>query len=182
MISASLSWAPLWFVRELCRGDGYVELRVKIADTGRIVQRFFPSDDPEGIHAAAMRACERGDVWVGMCLRGRERGRAQDCVSASFLWADLDRGDEGLARCPVRPSLLIESGTPGHLQAFWRLEEPVDLTNGTERGAFIGRLRSLQRAVGSDPVADLPRVMRYPGTLNFKGPEPVVVAPVEWRP
>jgi len=130
-----------------------------------------------------MEMAETGDVFVGMAIRGRKRGTAADVIRAAFLWADFDNGEAGLSRVPSAPSLLQDSGTPGHSHGFWALSEPAELRNPKERREFQTTLKSIQRASGSDNVADLARIMRPPGTLNWKDPnQPLVVAPVQFRP
>ena len=89
------------------------------------------------------------------------------------------------------PTLVIESSyTPGgcevarqpHYQAFWALPEPCDLTKPTERAWFRAALSILQKSTNSDAVGDLARVMRVPGSLNYKRGEPNLIRPVEFHP
>ena len=78
--------------------------------------------------------------------------------------------------CP--PSILVHSGNGVH--AYWLLEEPVEVND--ENRAWIQQvmkgyekhIHSLGREHGwnFDPVADLARVLRIPGTMNHKSNPP----------
>lgn len=181
--ATSLCEAPAWLMGLLARGEGggFIELR-RIKPYKRV---FVPVDKHAAAQQIAERLTERGDVFVGMTVRGTDdNGTAANVCRANCLWADLDGDRNRLDAFPHRPHLIVESGTPGHWHAYWALPEPVDLANARERDDFVAALRGVQRGVGSDNVADLPRVMRVPGTLNYKrGQDDLSMAvPVEFRP
>ncbi|MGP8121990.1 MAG: hypothetical protein ACLP8B_15900, partial [Xanthobacteraceae bacterium] len=69
------------------------------------------------------------------------------------------------SECP--PSWLVDSG--GGYQAWWQLPEPVDATPANVILAE-GIGRTLQQRYGGDPVWDMPRIMRVPGTINVPSP------------
>lgn len=108
-------------------------------------------------------------------------------MRVNLLWADIDKGDvELLERLPTKPSLICES-SPTHLHAYWQIKEPADLTDERERALFCEALRRVQAAVRSDNVSDLARIMRVPGTLNWKhvaceADDPVMVTPIAFNP
>lgn len=67
-----------------------------------------------------------------------------------------------------QPSVLVDSG--GGIHGYWLLKEPWLLENDDVRSAaeLIQRLW-VQDVIGADPaVHDLVRILRIPGTLNFK--------------
>lgn len=75
------------------------------------------------------------------------------------------------------PSVLIDSG--GGLHGYWLLRDTWALTSDDARQAaeLVQRLW-VQQVVGADPsVHDLTRILRIPGTLNFKYDPP---RPVEY--
>lgn len=74
-----------------------------------------------------------------------------------------------------QPSVVIDSG--GGLHGYWLLKEPWLLESDDARQAaeLVQRLW-VQQVIGADPsVHDLVRILRVPGTLNFKydPPRPV---------
>jgi hypothetical protein len=74
-----------------------------------------------------------------------------------------------LANDPVcSPTWLVDSG--GGYQAWWCL--PVMLPKARENVALAeGVGRTLQQRYGGDPVWDISRIMRLPGTINVLSPE-----------
>lgn len=63
----------------------------------------------------------------------------------------------------------------------------MDLTDPDDRRAFGIALEAVQTQSGSDNVRDLARVMRMPGTLNWKhcrteADDPSMAVPIEFRP
>ena len=79
----------------------------------------------------------------------------------------------------LKPSIIVRSGNGVH--AFWLLDEPFIIHNGDERE----RIRELSAGFGMyviaegikngwklDNVQDVPRMLRAPGSLNFKSNPP----------
>ena len=123
------------------------------------------------------------DVYVGVATRRTPtRGSASHLLELPALHADLDRVDAvaRLATFPFRPSIVVRSGTDGHLQAYWQLREPEDARADGPRLAAL--LRRLARHLDADLHAtDLARILRLPNTYNFKGATPQPVQLVECR-
>ncbi len=61
------------------------------------------------------------------------------------------------------PDLLVSTG--GGIHGWW-------LTDSSVTTEDADRWRAWSKTLGSDPVADLPRILRIPGSLNVKGDEP----------
>ena len=128
------------------------------------------------------------DVLLGVLPRAGEDGTSRGLRRGTCLWVDVDpRGDADgattawrrLARFPVQPSAVVHSGRGLH--AYWRLGSSIALAEPSERHRFGEALRRLAHALGGDPTAtDLPRVLRLPGSLNWKyaPPRPVTVLAV----
>lgn len=73
------------------------------------------------------------------------------------------------------PSVLVDSG--GGIHGYWLLREPwlLDSDEARQAAELVQRLW-VQQVIGADPsVHDLVRILRIPGTLNFKydPPRPV---------
>jgi hypothetical protein len=76
-----------------------------------------------------------------------------------------------LAGTGLPASLVVDSG--GGLHAYWRFSEAIETT---ERALVESIGLGLARQLDGDPsVRDLPRILRLPGTLNWKlhSPRPV---------
>lgn len=73
------------------------------------------------------------------------------------------------------PSVIVDSG--GGLHAYWLLREPwlLDSDDARQAAEIVQRLW-VQQVIGADPsVHDLVRILRVPGTRNFKyDPAPLV--------
>jgi hypothetical protein len=161
--------------------DGLVELRLREVRTGRWGQRFWPIGELEAVAAFAVDQAVRHDVYVGVLPRARRGGRRRDLpTTGAVAWVDLDRADAATALetdgLPA-PSLVVASGSSGHLHLYWRLEEPVDLDvleqlNGGLAGSLGGDLHA----------GDAPRILRLAGTLNHKPPHPARVVIDAERP
>ena len=71
-------------------------------------------------------------------------------------------------------SAVVHSGRGLH--GYWLLRESIPLRAEDQRRRFAARLRALSTKLGGDPaVADVARVLRLPGSLNYKydPPRPV---------
>jgi len=142
------------------------------------------------------------DMYVGAGVAPRDYGLTQRCPAREIagipaLWLDLDVADpvhrkpnlpgsvenvmELLEEIGPEPTFLVHSGHG--VQAWWVLNEPWIFDGDTERqkgaelaAAWIAnaQIRAKRRGWVIDPVMDLSRIMRLPGTMNRKR-EPVPV-------
>ena len=135
--------------------------------------------DPEHVDkvaAAVARLRDRHSVYIGAAPRVRERGTLADIERVWALWADCDtpQSAERLRAFHPLPSVVVRSGQPGRLHAYWPLREPVPpawAKRGNRRLAF---------ALGSDKAAtDAARVLRPVGSINHKVEAVVTCAYVE---
>lgn len=131
------------------------------------------------LHAHDQRAARRlatigqhADVYVGCALRIRPRGTRKDVAPTALLWADCDDARSlAVARAFVpEPTMIVASGSVDHAHVYWALTgtlEPDELEDVN---------RTLAEALGADKrCADAARILRIPGTWNYKPkpPEPV---------
>jgi hypothetical protein len=154
------------------------ELRWSSPDTrGAMRRRFFASTE-----AAAHEAVSLGlnyDVYVGVAPRRGSDGTRAGVGRVGAVWADLDAKDEHTVDSHLRrledltyhPSILVLTG--GGCHAYWLLTKPADGLAQLERAE--GLMRRLGRGLGGDPVWDRARILRAPGTFNYKygAPRPV---------
>ena len=169
---------------------------------------WFPLDN-EGIQDAkgyVERHKDETDIYIAVSFFDSQgdmtkRGKASDSAGIYGLWLDIDvqcmmRSRIDLPRTTAdaikiledgpKPSLVINSGYG--LQAWWLFDEPFVFKTPEDRltasklaGAWNEwyRLKALKFGWGLDSVSDLARVMRVPGTYNFKGDFPVPVTITE---
>lgn len=154
---------------------------------------------------------EQNNVYVmvnevkGLAPSSFGRGDASQITRLKALWADLDFKDSGLGNAEsskevidmlsdmlnAHPSAVVFSGYG--LQPYWEVEDGEITDNNRvymmgllkRWGQFVQRVASISGG-HVDPVYDLPRVLRAPGTKNYKQADsPVdtrVAFPAQARP
>ncbi len=158
--------------------------------------KFF-QDIAEAVAHCQKASADGLNVYVGAGHLAeppaKGRGESSDVVALPALFADIDILGDGhadkrkypkdqdaamrlLESLGPEPTLLVHSGHG--LQAWWRFKEPLDDMEqaATFLRAWNDTIRAVARQQGTDvdPVKDLARVMRVPGTMNRKkGLEPV---------
>lgn len=106
------------------------------------------------------------DVYVGVALRNGIRHGGKDSIDGSHLaYVEIDHpnaADALRAFSPV-PSMVVSSGSAGHLHAYWSLYQLLP-------GDTIEHLnRRLAIRLGGDPASvDIARILRPPETTNRK--------------
>lgn len=203
---------PAWMFFELLfdRAVGAAS-PIAIWDKRTAMTAFFANPAEAAAYAIAM--AEHGDVHFGAGLYRpdilRGRGTSDDVTAITSVWLDLDVHDpqvhprndlplscgeamEFLDAFPLRPPIIVSSGHG--LQAYWSFDEPWWLPTSTDRAAAADFLRrwgatvqshAQQRGWQFDPVWDLARLLRVPGTTNWKTAprRPVImVSPCEEGP
>lgn len=141
----------------------------------RMQRRFLAASETSraGILIASLAA--RCEVYVGVALRESDRHGGRASITTSHLvWLESDHAltAERLRGFACQPSVLVASGTPGHVQAYWKLDRPEPA------GAVEAINRRLAYALAGDSgCADIARILRPPGTLNHKHtpPRPVTL-------
>ena len=157
--------------------EHFIDIRARIE--ARMRQEFFLVRDLEAAARYVIDLGTTADTFVGMGVRTRRSGKAEAVRDVRLLWVDAD-SDEALDRLaaftPV-PSFTVRSGgvtATGRPRrhAYWVLRDrlPADRVKPT--------LDRLVAALAADTsCTDVARIMRVPGTLNFKTvpPSPVVL-------
>ena len=152
-------------------GSSFLELRYRVAEQ-TLASQFLPAHDRDAIAAVIASRASETDVYVGCAPRCRRSGTRNDIEEVWVLWAECDGAAAAHAARAYRPEppVVIASGSGPNVHAYWPLQAPhrpqeAELAN-----------RRLALAVGADPVCfDAPRILRPPGTWNYKRRPPAPV-------
>ena len=184
----------LWF--QNCPEGQYLEIRPlhKRPPARPLPQAWVQQQgDAERAVDLALARVERcvangDDVYVGALPRLRESG-TQDAVGARlWIWGDVDYGTvghktpalyadrdaalEGIRSCGIQPTAIVDTG--GGFHAWWYL------TRVPSDASWQDAIKRLAQAIKADMNAlDPPRILRVPGTFNFKNEPPREVRLVE---
>ncbi len=117
------------------------------------------------------------NFYYGVSLRDSiYSGRFENISVAACLHADLDFKDQPeeeirkkLRVFPVPPTVVIQSGNGYH--AYWFFLKPVIFKNEQQKRKFENVQSGLQDALEADRTHDLARILRVPGSTNWKDPE-----------
>jgi hypothetical protein len=146
----------------------------------RMKRRFLPAAQSTRAGVLIASRAARCDTYVGVALRDGERHGGRSAIASSqMVWLESDHAltAERLRAFHLQPSILIASGTPGHVQAYWRLERP----HAPAAVEAINR-RLAYALAGDSGCADIARILRPPGTVNHKHSPPRPVTLLALRP
>jgi hypothetical protein len=124
---------------------------------------YFPYPDGTDEAQAWVRtaAADGREVYQCAHLVTEPRRRKEYAARLTALWVDLDHPHLDQQAAPP-PSIVVES-SPGKLQCYWQLTEPIDPATGEQVN------RQLAQALGADASGwDLTQLLRAPGTFNHK--------------
>jgi len=147
----------------------------------------------------------RGDVYFSVATRwqqlpGKERGGESDCAHIPGLWLDIDIADgtgahklanlppsiqaaaQLVQRFPVTPSAVVRSGHG--IQPWWLFAEPLAVAEARpllHRWQLTWEAMAAEHGWHLDDVSDAARMMRLPGTINYKAEPVVATAKANWQ-
>jgi hypothetical protein len=116
------------------------------------------------------------DVYLGAALRDRARGDKAAINGSHLLYIECDdpSARERLADFACQPSMIVASGSPGHLHLYWRLSERATAAE------IESANRRLALSLHGEPgCADIVRMLRPPRSLNHKHTPPLPVRLLE---
>lgn len=148
---------------------GFIELRAIPVSKGMPRRAFTSLAAVEEIEKTIAAWRGSHNVFVGIAPRTREAGGRDAVGLVHVAWVDIDDAgaENSLEQFEPTPTLIVASGSPGHLHAYWALSDGIEPSDIEEIN------RALAERLGGDPtVVDAARVMRVPGTLNFKHDPP----------
>jgi hypothetical protein len=152
-------------------GGRLLELRYRAGAGMR--QLFVPARRPDRAVGAVLSLASQTDVYVGVLLRSRRAGDVGAVVESHLAFVEIDRVDaaERLAAFPHEPTMVVASGSPGHLHVYFGLSQPAAPAELVEVN------RTLARRLGGDESSiDAPRVLRPPSSRNWKHSPPAAVS------
>lgn len=172
------------FLRALFEGaKGKIELRA-LAPDGRIVGQCFSDVGNGAWREAFLTQHARANVFFGVANRKGNSGKLEQCLTVGALWADIDfktvseeEARELAMAFAIPPSIALLSGGGAHL--YWLLRERL----GVGDLALLPALRGLAAVLHADRAAAEPaRVLRVPGTKNYKYDPPREVVITQFYP
>ena len=164
------------FGASLEENEQFIELRCINRHDDQTRQEFFPSI--EVFLEAIKNQAPRFDYYFGIHPRASKNGTAEAVKYVTCIWADLDWNNfkggqnEAIARVrkfPIPPTAVVSTGHGIHV--YWLMKEPEELEDPADFRCIV---KGVQKLLGSDQVDDLSRVLRIPGTLNYKDLENVL--------
>lgn len=168
----------LAYLRLLTDGSQRTQfLDLRYSPPAGIMRRQYVSVlHPDQIAGRITALASHADVFLGVALRDRARGDKAAISGSRLLYIESDdsRAGRNLERFACQPSMVIASGSPGHLHIYWRLCEH----------ASTGEVESANRRValglhGEPGCTDIVRMLRPPGSLNHKHTPPTPVRLLE---
>jgi hypothetical protein len=146
-------------------------------DDNPMHQEFFATTKETARRAVYLGKAR--NVYVGAAIRRGEDGTKKGVCRIPALWGDLDaKGEHSresrlyqLLDLPYHPSILVWTGGGWH--AYWLLKRPAEGSEELERAEHV--MRHLALGLDGDPVHDRSRIMRLPGSYNFKHGAPRLV-------
>jgi hypothetical protein len=181
------------FLRHLFKPyqDGFIEIRplskVK-PHANRTTYRLphcLKGEEGQALTQHIISLAIRGyDVYVGVCPRvapeGPGRKLGKDAIEqVGAMWLDLDAKVPGssqglLDNCDI----VVSTGNGWH--GYKVAPTPARVSSTRDRTAIEAKVRSFANSilVGTDNVSNVDRILRIPGTLNWKdvdNPKPVVL-------
>ena len=112
------------------------------------------------------------DVYCGVLPRKERFGKASSIAQAAVIWADFDRKNmtpEELETAIIGADIVVDSGNGLH--AYWYMDEVENIGDKRKQDAFslvVEEIQQEKSGFHADRTHDVPRILRVPGTLNWK--------------
>lgn len=141
---------------------------------GKMVERYFRwGDGLDGVHKLIDQALSAGaDTYYCVSLLTAQQRSREFIEDTHCVWADLDATPP--SHLLLQPTFLIETSM-SHYQGIWTLTDAVPYSTAED---FSRRIYHTHRAEGADACWDATRLLRMPGTPNYKylidGVNPIV--------
>jgi hypothetical protein len=174
------------FLRHLFKPytDGFIEIRPlskRKPHANRTTYRLpecLKGEAGQALSQHIISLAMRGyDVYVGVCPRvapeGPGRKLGKDAIEQiGAMWVDLDAKVPGsckeiLDNCDI----VVSTGNGWH--GYKIAPQPARVSSARDRANIEAKVRSFANTllVGTDNVSNVDRILRVPGTLNWKDPD-----------
>lgn len=100
------------------------------------------------------------ECYFAPALLTEEGRKKKNFKLATVAWADFDSPPNGSIE--PHPTLIVET-SPGHIHTYWKLETPL-----SDSGELEQINKHLAHHLGADDCWDATRLLRVPGTNNYK--------------
>lgn len=150
---------------------GLVEVRWRRPGS-RWGQLWHDCQRPDAVIESVLEIGATRDCFIGCAPRRSECGGRAAIERVWALWADCDGVEavQALAAFAPAPAVVVRSGSGSNCHAYWPLRAPLS------PDAAKSALRRLAHHLGADMAAAEPaRILRPPGTRNFKTDPPASV-------
>jgi hypothetical protein len=170
---------PLDFLKKF-RPKGPWVLTAIPVEGGKLSTATFAAKDERKVEKWLERNGKEHNIYFSVnptCEAVTKKASREDIKSVEYLHVDVDpRAGEPLTDEQPRilqkirefkpvPTCVIFSG--GGYQAFWRLEEPIQIDGDITKAESAKRYNmQLELLLGGDNCHDISRIMRLPGTMN----------------
>ena len=170
------------FLRALFAGydKGWIEMRALSQPrfNKKVVRSWWPLvetlQSPQDFDVSAQLLRDDDyDVYVGVLPRGVSgKSTKADIYEARVFWAELDfdkqpGGEIGTLMKATQGNFDIIVRSGGGVHCYKRLDEAVQLTT-ENRQRFERAIQKQQSGLGADHTHDITRILRLPGTFNYK--------------
>lgn len=161
--------------------DSLLEIRT-ISQSGKVSNQFF-SDSGKALDFISSKA-NTDNIYFGVSSRkDNSSGKKRNCHKLKALFVDIDCGQDGHKKESVfkskqdalrhidkmkfpRPTGVIDSGNGLHL--YWILIQPITFNSNKDINQTESLLKQLSLIFGGDTAYDISRLLRVPGTFNYK--------------
>lgn len=158
------------------------DIEVRIFPKDRLPEQYFCEASEQAVNIA-YDLCNSGvDVYFGVNPRVGKRGKKENVHYVTAFHVEVDYGSDGHKKhseyetyddalnaindFQLRPTLINHSG--GGFHCYWVLKDPVKVESAGVK-ALESINKSLSEKLGGDSgTQDISRVLRIPGTYNFK--------------
>jgi hypothetical protein len=156
-------------------GAGYIEIRAFKGESREQSFHELPisGDRLKALCESLVSKSDAGyDVYCGVLPRKERYGKASSIAQAAVIWADFDRKNmtpEELESAIEGADIVVDSGNGLH--AYWYMDSVENIGDKRKQDAFALVVEEIQQEKSNhhaDRTHDVPRILRVPGTLNWK--------------
>ena len=183
------------FLRHLFKPytDGFIEIRplskhnpVHANRTTYRIPECLKGEAGQALSQHIISLAMRGyDVYVGVCPRaapegpGRKLGK-ESIEQVGAMWVDLDNKVAGASSQVLLDTCDIVVSTGNGWHGYKIAPQPARVSSTRDRTAIEAKVRSFANTLlpGTDNVSNVDRILRVPGTINWKdkdNPKPVTL-------